>query len=83
MKPFFSFFFSEIEPNEFPGVFDSHLSQVNVTHIHFARSLLPQLMGALGNMSRTVYSEGGYQYFREFEPNDPEQKHAYDDPHGK
>eukprot|EP00117_Sycon_ciliatum_P029466 scpid56464/ scgid23458/ Uncharacterized sulfatase yidJ len=57
------------------------MAGTNVTHIHFAKSLLPELMGGPGDMNRTVYSEGGYQYFREFEPNDPEQKAVYANPH--
>ena len=56
------------------------MAGVNVTHVHFARSFLPQLKGEKGNESRTVYSEGGYYYYREFEPNDPEQAAGYAKP---
>ena len=53
------------------------MAGVNVTHINFAKSFLPQLKGAPGNASRTVYSEGGYFYHREFEPYDPAQEGIY------
>merc|ERR1712070_523064 len=36
------------------------LAGVTPNRTHFARSLVPQLMGAAGDPDRVVYSEGGY-----------------------
>jgi choline-sulfatase len=36
------------------------LAGINLTHVHFGTSLLPQLKGEAGDASRAVYAEGGY-----------------------
>jgi len=54
------------------------LAGINVTHVHFAKSLKTQLLGAAGDSSRTVYSEGGYYYYNEIEPHDPLQPELND-----
>jgi choline-sulfatase len=36
------------------------LAQIEPTHTHFAKSLLPQLRGQPGDPERFVYAEGGY-----------------------
>jgi arylsulfatase A-like enzyme len=36
------------------------LSGIEARHTHFSRSLVPQLHGAPGDASRTVFAEGGY-----------------------
>eukprot|EP01121_Diplochlamys_sp_Union-15-3_P020996 TRINITY_DN8376_c0_g1_i1.p1 TRINITY_DN8376_c0_g1~~TRINITY_DN8376_c0_g1_i1.p1 ORF type:complete len:508 (-),score=74.62 TRINITY_DN8376_c0_g1_i1:70-1593(-) len=54
------------------------LADINVTHVHFAQSLKPQLFGAKGNPDRVVYSEGGFYYYNEIEPHDPLQKDLND-----
>jgi len=57
------------------------LAGVKTKHVHFAKSFKSQLFGAAGDASRVVFSEGGYYYYNEIEPNDPEQKKGYADPH--
>lgn len=46
------------------------LGQVEAKHTHFARSFVPQLMGAAGDPRRAAYSESGYDTFepQAFEP---------------
>ena len=36
------------------------IALINVTHVHFGTSLVPQLKGAAGDASRAVFAEGGY-----------------------
>ena len=57
------------------------MAGVNATHIRFAKSFLPQLMGEAGDRNRTVYSEGGFLYHREIEPFDPDQEATYKNEH--
>ena len=54
------------------------MANVEAKHVHFARSFVDQLHGAGGNSSRTVYSEGGFLYHNEIEPNDPKQQQLSD-----
>jgi len=46
------------------------LAGTHATHTHFARSLLPQLHGAPGNVDRAAFTEGGYNVYepQAFEP---------------
>jgi len=45
------------------------IADINVTHVHFATSQVPQLHGAAGDSSRAVFAEGGYS---SHEPRDVE-----------
>jgi arylsulfatase A-like enzyme len=46
------------------------LAGTRATHTHFARSLLPQLLGAPGDVERAAFTEGGYNTYepQAFEP---------------
>jgi choline-sulfatase len=46
------------------------LAGTHATHTHFARSLMPQLHGASGDVNRAAFSEGGYNVYepQAFEP---------------
>jgi arylsulfatase A-like enzyme len=46
------------------------LAGTHATHTHFARTLLPQLHGAAGDVDRAAFSEGGYNVYepQAFEP---------------
>jgi choline-sulfatase len=46
------------------------LAGTRATHTHFARSLLPQVHGAAGDVDRAAFSEGGYNVYepQAFEP---------------
>jgi choline-sulfatase len=46
------------------------LAGTRASHTHFARSLLPQLHGAAGDVDRAAFSEGGYNVYepQAFEP---------------
>lgn len=45
------------------------IAGITPTHVHFARSLVPQLRGAVGEPDRAAFSEGGY---------DPHEPHAFE-----
>ena len=45
------------------------LAAISPTHVHFARSLVPQLLGAPGDPDRAAFTEGGY---------DPHEPHAFE-----
>ncbi len=36
------------------------IAKIEPSHVHFAKSLVPQLMGAPGDKNRAVFAEGGY-----------------------
>merc|ERR1719478_1741947 len=44
------------------------LASVKEKNTHFAKSLVPQLMGASGDPDRVVYAEAGFMYPTEMEP---------------
>lgn len=49
------------------------LAQTQARHTHFARSLMPQLQGGLGDPARAAFCEGGYNTYEPqcFEDNQP------------
>lgn len=59
------------------------LAGINASHVHFARSLRGALFrepGAYPSPDNVVFSEGGFFYDNEIEPNDPSQHSIVTDP---
>lgn len=66
------------EPVQLFDIVPTFLEIANITakHVHFGRSLVPQLHGASGNPGRTVFAEGGYGTF-EMRSNEGDDSHQF------
>jgi len=52
------------------------LANISAKHVHFGRSLVPQLKGSPGDPHRTVFAEGGYGTF-EKRDNEGDESHGF------